>query len=76
MTGDATPEVPETQNVTGVRLAEQDRNGLDERIARRAYERYETRGREPGRDQEEWFEAEREVLGEDPLGATHVPRMA
>ena len=29
-------------------------------IARRAYERFEARGREHGRDQEDWFEAERE----------------
>ena len=31
-----------------------------EQIAQRAYERYESRGREDGRDQEDWFEAERE----------------
>jgi hypothetical protein len=30
-------------------------------IARRAYERYEMRGGEHGRDQEDWFEAEREL---------------
>jgi hypothetical protein len=33
----------------------------DDRIAQRAYERYEARGREDGRDQEDWFEAEREL---------------
>jgi hypothetical protein len=32
-----------------------------ERIAQRAYERFEQRGREAGRDQEDWFEAEREL---------------
>jgi hypothetical protein len=32
-----------------------------DRIARRAYERYEARGREDGRDMEDWFEAEREL---------------
>jgi len=37
--------------------AERDR----ERIARRAYERFEARGREHGHDQEDWFEAEREA---------------
>jgi len=31
-----------------------------ERIAQRAYERYEARGREDGHDLEDWFEAERE----------------
>jgi DUF2934 family protein len=30
-------------------------------IARRAYELYESRGREDGQDQEDWFQAEREV---------------
>jgi len=31
-------------------------------VARRAYERYEARGREDGRDMEDWLEAERELL--------------
>lgn len=35
-----------------------------ERIARKAYELYETRGCEPGRDGEDWFEAERLVREE------------
>lgn len=30
-------------------------------IARRAYERFHARGGEHGRDQEDWFEAEREL---------------
>ena len=33
----------------------------DESIARRAYQRYQARGGEHGRDQEDWFEAEREM---------------
>lgn len=32
-----------------------------EDIARRAYQLYEARGREHGQDQEDWFQAEREV---------------
>ena len=36
----------------------------DDLIARRAYERYEARGGEHGRDQEDWFEAEREIRGD------------
>ena len=32
-----------------------------EEIACRAYEIYEERGSEPGRDLEDWFEAEREL---------------
>jgi hypothetical protein len=41
---------------------EQARGGASdrERIQRRAYERYQERGGEPGRDQEDWYEAERE----------------
>jgi hypothetical protein len=30
-------------------------------IARRAYDRFQRRGGEHGRDQEDWFEAEREL---------------
>jgi hypothetical protein len=33
----------------------------DDQIARRAYERFEQRGREHGRDLEDWLEAEREL---------------
>ena len=40
-----------------------------DRVAQRAYERYEARGREEGRDQEDWFEAERELRG-GPSGST------
>ena len=32
-----------------------------QRIAQRAYERFQMRGGEPGRDHEDWFEAEREL---------------
>jgi hypothetical protein len=34
-----------------------------EQIARRAYERFEARGREHGHDQEDWFDAEEELRG-------------
>jgi len=30
-------------------------------LARRAYQLFEERGREPGRDWEDWFQAEREL---------------
>lgn len=33
----------------------------NDRIARRAYERYEARGRENGRDLDDWYEAEQEL---------------
>lgn len=46
------------------------RSGPDpDRIAQRAYERYTARGGEEGRDQEDWFEAERE-LRERSSGST------
>jgi hypothetical protein len=34
----------------------------DSRIRERAYELYESRGREPGQDEQDWFRAEREIL--------------
>ena len=33
------------------------------RVRQRAYERFQMRGGEPGHDQEDWFEAERELKG-------------
>ncbi len=36
----------------------------EDRIRERAYERYQKRGGEHGRDTDDWFEAEREVEGE------------
>ena len=35
-----------------------------ERIARRAYELYEQRGRQEGRDVEDWAKAEQQLAGE------------
>jgi len=36
---------------------------LQDRIAQRAYELYEQRGRQEGQDLEDWLEAERELVG-------------
>ena len=36
---------------------------IGEQISRRAYELYETRGREDGHDLEDWFRAEEEIIG-------------
>jgi len=36
-----------------------------EEVERRAYELYEQRGREEGRDWDDWLQAEREMLGAD-----------
>jgi hypothetical protein len=34
-----------------------------QQVARRAYQRFEARGGEHGRDQEDWFNAERDLRG-------------
>jgi hypothetical protein len=33
-----------------------------DKIRERAYELYESRGREPGQDEQDWFRAEKELL--------------
>jgi len=33
-----------------------------DQVRERAYELYESRGREPGQDEQDWFRAERELL--------------
>jgi hypothetical protein len=43
-------------------------------IARRAYERYELRGRTDGDDQDDWFEAERELDGQQSRSERLVGR--
>jgi hypothetical protein len=49
--GDPAPQTSSTQ----------DGNSRSDLIARRAYERFQMRGGEHGRDQEDWLEAEREL---------------
>lgn len=41
--------------------ASEDGTSDQDRIARRAYERFQMRGGEHGRDQDDWLEAEREL---------------
>jgi len=36
---------------------------LEEQVRQRAYELYETRGREHGHDREDWLQAEAEIVG-------------
>jgi hypothetical protein len=43
---------------------------IEERIRRRAYELYEARGREGGRDWEDWFSAESEITRKSAKAAT------
>jgi DUF2934 family protein len=45
-----------------------------DRIAQRAYERYEARGREDGHDMEDWLEAERELQQSVSSHATRAVR--
>lgn len=55
---------------TGKRAMGQDQTRLSDdlsaRIAARAYSFYERRGYEDGYDREDWLEAERRVLTEEP----------
>ena len=44
-------------------LAMMPNNALpQDKIRERAYELYESRGREPGQDEQDWFRAEKELL--------------
>ena len=55
------PQVTSIQTETGEASV---RNSvLDDQIRRRAYEIYLERGEQPGRDLEDWFQAERELEG-------------
>jgi len=45
---------------------------LHERIAQKAYEFYQKRGKSSGHDLEDWLEAEREVLGREELADREV----
>ncbi len=40
-----------------------ERSGSDEQVRRRAYELWEQRGRQHGRDADDWYRAESEVRG-------------
>ena len=52
--------------------AQDPRETDSDRIARRAYERFEERGGEHGKDQEDWFAAEEEVRETQVGGAGRV----
>jgi hypothetical protein len=36
--------------------------GLENKIRERAYQLYDARGREPGKDKQDWLQAEHEIL--------------
>ena len=53
-------------------MADQDDRNHDE-ISRRAYERFQERGGSHGSDQDDWFEAEREVRNRQPQSSQPEP---
>jgi hypothetical protein len=55
------PQATSIQTETGE--ASVRNSALDDQIRRRAYEIYLERGEQPGRDLEDWFQAERELEG-------------
>ena len=57
--GQTENELPRGADPAGTGAKQIDR----ETIARRAYERYEKRGKTPGHEEEDWFDAERELKG-------------
>jgi Protein of unknown function (DUF2934) len=40
--------------------------GLENKIRERAHQLYESRGREPGKEQQDWIQAEHEILNQGP----------
>jgi len=62
-----TPKQPKAKTVVGTRsstgkVAIVDTVPSQDRIRVRAYELYQNRGREPGRDEQDWLNAEEEIL--------------
>ncbi len=59
-------QVPENGNVQAMQASSnggRQRNGSDEMIRQRAYELWEQRGRQHGRDADDWYRAESELRG-------------
>jgi hypothetical protein len=57
--------VQEPERVQEVERGSVDRDSVDpDVVARRAYQRFEERGRQHGADQDDWFTAERELREE------------
>ena len=56
-------DASENQVDDNVERTDRDTPQVDQRqrIAERAYERFQQRGGDPGHDQDDWFEAEREL---------------
>ncbi len=53
------------QDNTGKNVRTQPSHHVEEQIRQRAYELYESRGREDGHELDDWLHAEREIAGGD-----------
>jgi len=63
---EATQAVPENSGVQMLQAPSnggERRTGSDDQVRRRAYELWEQRGRQHGRDADDWYRAESEVRG-------------
>jgi hypothetical protein len=59
----AKPKTLMVSKATSTRMVPvSDAAGLENTIRERAYQLYEGRGREPGQDQQDWVQAEHEIL--------------
>jgi outer membrane protein TolC len=58
----STPRVSSNAEQSGPAIQISKADWAHERIARRAYELYEQRGRQEGRDLEDWLNAERQLV--------------
>ena len=66
----STPAKPKTLTIPKQPFARvapiSDAAGLEDQIRERAHQLYEDRGREPGRDMQDWVQAEQEILNQRP----------
>ena len=53
---------PQLNALSAEILAAKSPSGIQEQVRRRAFELYEQRGREDGHDQEDWLQAEAELV--------------
>jgi hypothetical protein len=63
---ESTPAKPKTLALPKERVANvtqiSDKAGLQNQIRERAYQIYDARGCEPGKDQQDWLQAEHEIV--------------
>jgi hypothetical protein len=58
--------VPKNTSARVARVSDSEAAGLENKIRERAHQLYEDRGREPGKDQQDWIQAEHEILNQRP----------